>query len=396
MSQGLTMSQGDSTVSLKNLTLSHSMLPIVSHRAWSILSWLPVVVGLLTTPVVAQYRRIETIAGNGQSGALRFQGRANSLSVANPFGIQRQRDGGLVIASFDQHVLYRLDAGYSALEVIAGTGSAGMSGRSGDHAVKVMLNAPHEVQVDAVGNIYVADTSNHRVGMVEANTGRWLIVAGTGERGFSGDGGQAAQAKLDQAYSIALDGDQLLIADLGNHRIRQVDLRSRIITTICGTGEKSTPIEGGRAIEQALAGPRSLAVDPENIWIVLREGNSVWRIDRSSNRTYHVAGTGEKGFSGDGEGARLARLNGPKGIAVDPGVAVFIADTENHAVRVIELASQKIRTLVGSPQGESGFNGDGDELTKRLLKRPHGICLLPNGDLVIGDSENHRVRILTQ
>ncbi len=357
---------------------------------------LTIFVGLLSTPAAAQYRRIETIAGNGQSGALRFQGRASALSVANPFGIQRQKDGGLVIASFDQHVLYRLDAGYSALEVIAGTGSAGMNGRSGDHAVKVMLNAPHEVQVDGVGNIYVADTSNHRVGMVEANTGRWLSVAGTGERGFSGDGGLASEAKLDQAYSIALDGDQLLIADLGNHRIRQVDLRTRIITTICGTGEKSAPIEGGRAVEQALAGPRSLAADPQNIWIVLREGNSVWRIDRSSNRTYHVAGMGEKGFSGDGEGARLARLNGPKGIAVNPGVAVFIADTENHAVRMVDLASQKISTLVGSPRGEGGFNGDGDELTKRLLKRPHGICLLPNGDLVIGDSENHRVRILTQ
>jgi DNA-binding beta-propeller fold protein YncE len=357
---------------------------------------LPIVVGVLASSAAAQYRRIETIAGNGQAGPFRSQGRANVLAVSNPFGIQRLPDGGLVIASYDQHVVYRVDSGYSAMEVIAGTGSAGINGRSGDHAVKVMLNAPHEVQVDSQGNIYVADTSNHRVGMIEANTGRWRVIAGTGERGFSGDGGLAHEAKLDQAYSIALDGDRLLIADLGNHRIRQVDLQTSLITTICGTGQQNAPVEGGRAVEQSLAGPRSLAVDPQNIWIVLREGNSVWRIDRSNNRMYHVAGTGEKGFSGDGEGARLAKLNGPKGIAVDPGLAVYVVDTENHAIRVIDLGSQRIRTLVGSPRGEAGFNGDGDELTKRLLKRPHGVCLLPNGDLVIGDSENHRVRILTQ
>ncbi len=255
------------------------------------------------------------------------------------------------------------------------------------------LNAPHEVQVDADGNVYVADTMNHRVGVIEAGTGRWRVVAGTGKSGFSGDSGPASEALLNQAYSIALDGTRLLIADLGNHRIRSVDLRSGIITTICGTGEKKLPVNGGLAKEQPLAGPRSLAVDSENIWIVLREGNSVWRIDRS-NRIYHVAGTGDKGFTGDGADARQATLNGPKGIVVDPGVAAYIADTENHAIRAVHFASGQMTTIAGSPVGTAGFSGDGDELDMRLLKRPHGLCLLRSGELAIGDSENHRVRLL--
>ncbi len=350
----------------------------------------------LVAPAAAQYRRITTIAGSGQTGEVRFQGRASELALTNPFGIQQEADGDFLIASFDQHVLYRLDSSHTTLEVFAGTGQAGLNGRSGDHALKVMLNAPHELQVDPQGNIYVADTNNHRVGMIEATTGRWKVVAGTGTAGFAGDGSLATEALLDQAYSIATEGDRLWIADLGNHRIRQVDLQTGKIETICGTGERKIPAEGGLAVEQPLAGPRSLAVDGGNLWIVLREGNSVWRIDRSTNRIYHVAGTGEKGFSGDGDNAKLARLNGPKGIAVSPGLSVFIADTENHAIRVVDLASERISTLVGSPNGAAGFNGDGDELKKRLLNRPHGVCLLPTGELLIGDSENHRVRMLSQ
>jgi DNA-binding beta-propeller fold protein YncE len=127
---------------------------------------------------------------------------------------------------------------------------------------------------------------------------------------------------------------------------------------------------------------------------VLREGNSVWRLDRRDLRLYHVAGTGEKGFSGDGGNALDATFNGPKGIAVDPGRAVYVADTENHAIRMIDLKSQKIQTIAGSPSGTRGFNGDGDAPDTRLLNRPHGVCLLSNGALLIGDSENHRVRML--
>lgn len=339
------------------------------------------------------FRRVTTIAGNGKSGDPSEKGRATEVALSNPFGVQPEADGSLIVASFDQHVIYRLDANYRSLELIAGTGKKGLSGRTGDLPTKVAMNQPHEVQVDFDGNIYIADTMNHRVGMISADSGRWVSIAGSGEAGFSGDQGKAPEATINQAYSIIVDANELFIADLKNHRIRRVDLESNTIETICGTGEKGMPKDGALAIEQPLAGPRSLAVDEDNLWIVLREGNSVWRMDRTDGRLYHVAGTGKKGFSGDGKAAKQATFAGPKGITVDPGVAVFIADTENHAIRRIDLASGIVTTVMGK-SGKPGFNGDGDQVQDRMLARPHGVCILPNGDLLVGDSENHRLRLL--
>ncbi|MEM7559464.1 MAG: hypothetical protein AAF394_10090, partial [Planctomycetota bacterium] len=267
------------------------------------------------------FRSVITIAGNGQPGPPRERGPALEVPLSNPFGVQPEADGSLIIASFDQHVLFRLDANYRRLDLIAGSGKQGLSGRSGDFPRKIMFNAPHEIQVDPQGNIFVSDTSNHRVGKINAETGRWEPVAGTGEMGFAGDEGDAVDAKLNQAYSIAIDGNDLFISDLKNHRIRKVDLKLGTIDTICGTGTKAMPSDGKKALEQPLAGPRSLAVDKDNLWIVLREGNSVWRIDRQTELIHHVAGTGKKGFTGDGGPAREATFKGPKGIAVDPETA---------------------------------------------------------------------------
>ncbi len=267
-------------------------------------------------PAAAQFSRIETIAGNGTRGPAETRGRALSVSLSNPFGVQPMADGALVVASFDQHVVYRLTPDFKALHRIAGTGESGQSDCRDQDPRKVQFNQPHELQVDAQGNIFVADTLNHRVGMISAGDGRWRCIAGTGRRGFSGDGGPAVRADLDQAYSIAVWNEELWICDLGNHRIRHVDLKTGMIRTISGTGIRALPADGALAADQPLAGPRSVAVDADNLWVVLREGNSVWRIARDTGRIYHVAGTGEKGMSGDGGDARLATFRGPKGIAV--------------------------------------------------------------------------------
>ncbi|GAB5403549.1 MAG: hypothetical protein Aurels2KO_17800 [Aureliella sp.] len=351
-------------------------------------------VGVAGQAAELSYKTITTIAGSGKTGDVVVKGRADQVPLSNPFGIQPQEDGSLIIASWDQHVIYRLGASYRSIEVILGTGEPGQKGKAGDLPRKVQLNQPHEIQVAGNGDIYVADTTNHRVGKLDGATGRWETVAGTGKPGFGGDDGDPRRAQFDQAYSIALDGNDLFVADLRNHRIRLVELDAGRVTTICGTGEKALPQDGKLAKTQSLAGPRSLAVDSDNLWIVLREGNSVWRLDRTTLRIHHVAGTGQKGFSGDGGAAKEATFRGPKGIAVDPGEAVFVADTENHAIRRIDLRSGQIATIVGT--GKGGFNGDGDELGKRMLKRPHGVCLLPTGELLIGDSENHRVRMLVR
>lgn len=354
------------------------------------------IVVLIPSYVHAQtkFSKIATIAGTGKTGPAEKQGAATGVAISNPFGIEPDSKGNLIIASFDQHVIYRLSADRKSLELIAGTGAEGMSGKTGDAATAVAMNQPHEVRVDPQDNIYIADTRNNRVGLVDAN-GKWKAITGTGEVGYAGDGGLALDAKMNQAYSIVADGSELFVADLMNHCIRKVDLSSGKISTICGSGKKGRPVDGGVASDQALEGPRSLAIDKHNLWIVLREGNSVWRIDRTTGKIHHVAGSGQKGFAGDGADAKLCKLNGPKGAAVNPGVALFIADTENHAIRMVDLKTNVISTIVGSPKGEPGFNGDGDQPTTRLLKRPHGVCWLSTGELLIGDSENHRVRVLT-
>ena len=344
-----------------------------------------------------QFSKITTIAGSGKTGPAEKSGpskTATAVAISNPFGIEPDSKGNLIIASFDQHVIYRLSTDRKLIELIAGTGAEGMSGKTDDAATAVAMNQPHEVRVDPKDNIYIADTRNNRVGLVDAS-GKWKAVAGTGEVGYSGDGGPAVDSRMNQAYSIAVDGSELFVADLMNHCIRKVELTSGKIATICGNGKKGRPVDGAAASEQVLEGPRSLAIDKQNLWIVLREGNSVWRIDRTTGKIHHVAGSGQKGFDGDGADAKLCKLNAPKGAAVNPGVALYIADTENHAIRMVDLTTNIVSTIAGSPKGESGFNGDGDQPTTRLLKRPHGVCWLPGGELLIGDSENHRVRVLT-
>lgn len=343
------------------------------------------------TKAQTEFVRVETIAGNGESSQPR-SGPALDVSISNPFGVHPTPDGGLIIVSFDKHVIFKMNAD-GQLKIIGGTGNKGAEGTDNTAATTVEENGPHEVQVDAQGNVYVADTFNHRVGVIDAVTGLWKSVAGTGKAGFAGDGKLAKQALFNQAYSIALDKDSLFVADLKNHRIRLIDLKTGQVETICGTGKQKMPVDGQLAISQPLAGPRSLAVDSQNIWVVLREGNSVWRIDRSSNRIYHVAGTGKRGFTGDDGPARKAKLSGPKGIAVDPGRAIYIADTENHAIRKVDLKTGIITTVIGAT-GKKGFDGDGKNVATRKLARPHGVFLMPNGDLLVGDSENHRVRRL--
>lgn len=353
------------------------------------------IVPAITATVSAQtaYTSIVTIAGNGKTGDIQANSAPLDAAISNPFGLEPDSQGNLIIASFDEHVLYRMSADRKQLQWIAGTGKEGKGDGAKVSAMKIAMNQPHEIRLDKADNVYVADTRNNRVGKIDRE-GNWTTIVGTGETGFSGDGGPATAAKLNQAYSIVVDGNELFVADLANHRLRKVDLTTGIIETICGTSSKGRPTDGAKALGQPLEGPRSLAIDKDNLWIVLREGNSVWRIDRKAGTIHHVAGTGQKGFTGDGGDAKLCKLNGPKGAAVNPGVALFIADTENHAIRKVDLKSHVITTIVGSPEGKPGFNGDGDDPATRLLKRPHGVCWLNSGELLIGDSENHRVRML--
>jgi DNA-binding beta-propeller fold protein YncE len=251
---------------------------------------------------------------------------------------------------------------------------------------------PHEIQFDAAGNFYVAERDNHVIRKIDARTGVISTFAGTGVPGFSGDGGPATSAQLRQPHSIAVDSNRrLLICDIGNHRIRQVDFSTGTIETYGGTGERGPTPDGAPVKGTPLNGPRTIAFDREgNIYLALREGNAIYRINRKTATIHHLAGTGEQGYSGDGGAARLARLGGPKGLACS-GRELYVADTENHVIRRIEIRTGIITTVLGT--GQRGDGPEPDPL-RCALSRPHGVLVDPAGVLYVGDSEAHRIRVL--
>ena len=198
---------------------------------------------------------------------------------------------------------------------------------------------------------------------------------------------------FNKPHSIALDGHgSLFICDIGNHRVRRVDLKSGLVTTLTGTGEKGIPKDGSSFVAAPVSGPRALDVGPHGeLVLALREGNSVYRLDLAQQQFVHLAGTGKPGFTGDGGPARVAALSGPKGVAVAPNGDLYLADTESHTVRVIRHRNAIIETVVGDGKKHNGPDGD-----PKLcgLARPHGVCVDSAGNVFIGDSENYRVRKL--
>lgn len=335
--------------------------------------------------------KVTTIAGTGIAGAAGDGGPARAAQLEDPFGLVRGPDGALWFCDYAAHVVRRI-APDGTLTTVAGTGEAGYSGDGGP-GTKAQLNQPHEIRFGADGQLYIADTSNHAVRKLDIRTGVITTIAGTGKQGYSGDGGPATAATFRQAISLQFGpGGDLYVVDIGNHVIRRID-RAGVITTFAGTGKAGPTPPDAPLAGTPLNGPRSLDFDAGgNLWLVTREGNQVLRLDRATSRILHVAGTGKKGFTGDGGPAALATFSGPKGIAVAPNGWVYLVDTENHAIRRIDPKSGVVQRVIGT--GQRGDGPDGDPLQTRLA-RPHGIFVEADGTILVGDSENHRIRSLS-
>jgi sugar lactone lactonase YvrE len=328
---------------------------------------------------------VSTIIGTGSRGY-------SDHEVNNPYGLVIGPDRALYFCDLDNQRIRRIDLETHQTTVIAGNGQKAYSGDGGS-ATAASLNMPHEIQFDPAGNMYIAERDNHVIRKVEAKTGIISTFAGTGLPGFSGDGGPATRAQLQQPHSIAVDpSGKLLICDIGNHRIRQVDFSTGVIETYGGTGERR-PTPDGVAVKTApLNGPRTMAFDGDgNLYLALREGNAIYRIASKAGTIHHLAGTGEQGYAGDGGPARLAKLAGPKGLAHGGG-KLYVADTESHLIRSIALDSGIITTVLGT-----GRRGDGPEPDplQCALSRPHGVLADRDGVLYVSDSEAHRIRVLT-
>jgi len=354
---------------------------------------LPLYVAFVLGLQAAPAAEVHTIAGTGKAGHSGDGGPAVAGELNNPYGLTIGPDGALYVCDIDNHVIRRVDLKTGVLSTVAGNGQKGYAGDGGP-ASAATLNQPYEILFDGSGNMYFADMPDHVVRRVDAKTKTISTLAGTGEAGFSGDGGPAAKAQLRQPHSIALDpsGAALYIADIGNHRIRRVDLKSGVIDTFAGTGERKPTPDGAPLSGTPLNGPRAMAFDARgDMFLVLREGNTVYRIDMRARTIHHIAGTGSTGYTGDGGPAVQAQLSGPKGIAVAPDGGVFINDTESHTVRRIDLERGTIETVIGN-----GTRGDGPDGAPRscLLARPHGIFIDRAGMIYVADSENHRIRVL--
>jgi streptogramin lyase len=338
---------------------------------------------------------VSTFLGNGVNGF-------SDNQISEAFGMAIGPDGALYFCDLNNQRIRRVEWKTKRVTTVAGNGTKGYSGDGGP-ALEASLNMPHELAFDMRGNLYIAERDNHVIRKVDLKTGIITTAAGTGTPGYGGDGGPGAKAQLRQPHCVIRDRDgTLLICDIGNHRIRRLHPDTGILDTYAGTGEAVAPTEGAPVSTTPIRGPRALTMAPNgDLYLALREGNAVYRIDRKTQTIRKVAGTGVNGYSGDGGpalnatfggGARgpAARLAGPKGLAYGPGGSLYIADTENHAIRKVDLKSGVITTVLGT--GERGDGPETDPLACKL-SRPHSLLFVKR-DLYVGDSEGHRIRVL--
>jgi DNA-binding beta-propeller fold protein YncE len=354
---------------------------------------------LVAAPALGQQAalRIRTIAGTGTAGVAADGAAADTAPINNPYGVVIGPDGALYWADFGSHRILRLDLIGRRINVVAGNGTKGHAGDGGP-AQAAQLSAPHEVRFDSKGDMLVAERDSHVVRRVDMKTRVISTVAGSGVAGYSGDGGPAAAAQLNQPHSIVLDSsDNVLICDINNHRVRKVDARTGMISTFAGTGENAATPDQGGMLTSPLAAPRSIEIAPDGtMYLILRAGNKVLALNPAQGQMRRIAGTGEFGFEGDGGPALAAKFgapgsafNGPKGIALG-GSTLYIVDTENHVIRAIDLRSGTISTVAGT--GQRGDGPDGEPRACRMA-RPHGV-FIQGPSIYIGDSENHRIRVL--
>ncbi|MCY4529573.1 MAG: hypothetical protein OXD46_11165, partial [Chloroflexi bacterium] len=300
----------------------------------------------------------------------------------------------LVVASVAAAFLFvaiPANAQFGHIETIAG-GGVGDGGRP----TLAPLNSPDGVAIDSFGNIYIADGAEHRIRKIDIENNVISTFAGTGLPGFSGDGGPASAAALSSPFGLAFDDDDnLYIADSANNRIRKVDLATEIITTVAGSGSPGFEGDAGSALDAAFHSPHGVDVDHRgNIYIADTLNNRIRKVDSFDGIVRTIAGTGTAGSSGDLGRAVNATLNQPEDVAVDDLGKVYIADTGNHLIRLVDIQGVII-TLAGMRNAsvDPSSVAISGRAQNAVLRTPISLTLDESQrNLYVADSGNNLVR----
>ena len=273
-----------------------------------------------------------------------------------------------------------------------GTGEKGFGGDGGP-ANAALLNGPFDVAFDAAGNLYFSDTFNNRIRRVDARSGVITTIAGNGDEGFSGDDGPATRAALNQPYGIAIDrAGNLFIADRLNRRVRRVDAGSGIITTLAGTGEAVYGGDGGPAPRAGLAEPNGLAFGPGERLLYTTDvaDNRVRVVDLATAMIATFAGTGAGEHSGDGGKATAAGTFGARAVKLGADGTVYILERQGSSLRAVDPKTGIITTIAGTTA--RGYAGDGGPALSAVFDAPKEMAIDRDGSLLIVDTENHAIR----
>ncbi len=331
---------------------------------------------------------INTVVSNGTPGYSGDGGPASQAQIGWFFDIEVDAGGNLYIADPFNNRIRRVDRTTGIITTVAGNGTRGYSG-DGGLAIYASLCHPNDVTIDAEGNLYIADTGNNLIRKVDTN-GIITTVVGNGYSGFSGDEGPATDARLYYPYDIEVDAvGNLYIADYYNRRIRKVDTNGIIYTIAGGAYPPDGLGDGGPAIEAQISWEVDLAADNDgNLYIADSNNHRIRKVDTKGIITT-VAGNGTMGYSGDGGPAIDAQLCNPFGIAVDETGNLYIADEWNFRIRKVNTKGI-ITTIAGN--GIGGYSGDGGAPTHAQFDCPNGIAVDPAGNIYIADMNNFRIR----
>lgn len=333
---------------------------------------------------------LRTAAGTRAQGFNLESGAGTSVQLNLPKTVAVDNAGNLYIADTSNHRIRKVTRS-GLISTVAGSGQLGSSG-DGGLAINAAMNEPNGVVADGTGNLYISDTNNHRIRKVNS-AGIITTIAGLGLPGFGGDGGAGTQALFNTPVGLVLDtAGNLLIADGGNHRVRKLNLSTGIITTMAGNGYGFGG-DGGQAMQAQLNFPTGVALDQNgNLYIAETSNHQVRKVTPAGVISCY-AGAGTRGFSGDGGQATAAQFNAPGGLTVDAAGNLYVTDQGNHRVRKV-ASDGMITTVAGTGNATSQTSDEGGLATNAALNAPAGVAVDGAGNLFIADTGNHRVVVV--